>query len=320
MPGFVGVQLFEKTGNAGLVCRRCGISRPTLRKKWWRRFQAEGESGLKSHSRRPHRTPGRVVGDAETTSILQLRKERNLGPKGIQSEPLRLEGRTFSTATIWKVLNLHGVDRVKLPKRPRDPTRYSRPIPGDRIQMDTMQVAAGRIQFTVIDDCTRMRVLGLYKRKTAANAVRFLEERVLEELPFPIQRIQTDRGGEFFALTFQKALRHQRIKFRPIRPRSPHLNGKVERSQQTDRAEFWATVDLESEALERELDEWQHFYNWHPPHSSLGGKTPFERCCDLLWNTPSREDVLDAFLPAEEFFRDRDYSRDVEILRVKRCL
>ena len=29
------VRLYEETGNAGLVCHRCGISRPTLR-KWWK--------------------------------------------------------------------------------------------------------------------------------------------------------------------------------------------------------------------------------------------------------------------------------------------
>jgi len=39
-PGWV--RLYERVGNAGIVCRRCGISRPTLR-KWWRRYQAEGE-------------------------------------------------------------------------------------------------------------------------------------------------------------------------------------------------------------------------------------------------------------------------------------
>ncbi|MCW8883891.1 MAG: helix-turn-helix domain-containing protein, partial [Motiliproteus sp.] len=41
------VRLFEESGDAGLVCRRCGISRPTLR-KWWRRYQADGEEGLLS--------------------------------------------------------------------------------------------------------------------------------------------------------------------------------------------------------------------------------------------------------------------------------
>lgn len=30
------VQLYFETGNAGLTCRRCGISRPTLR-KWVKR-------------------------------------------------------------------------------------------------------------------------------------------------------------------------------------------------------------------------------------------------------------------------------------------
>ena len=55
------VRLYEEVGNAGVVCRRCGISRPTLR-KWWRRYQAEGEAGLQDGSRRPHHSPNR--GDA----------------------------------------------------------------------------------------------------------------------------------------------------------------------------------------------------------------------------------------------------------------
>jgi transposase-like protein len=35
------VQLYQQTANAGLVCRRCGTSRPTLR-KWVRRFHEAG--------------------------------------------------------------------------------------------------------------------------------------------------------------------------------------------------------------------------------------------------------------------------------------
>jgi hypothetical protein len=37
-------------------------------------------------------------------------------------------------------------------------------------------------------------VLGIYSRRTARNSVKFLDERMLDEFPFPIQRIQTDRG------------------------------------------------------------------------------------------------------------------------------
>jgi transposase-like protein len=35
------VQLYEETGDAGFVCRRCGISRPTLR-KWSKRYKELG--------------------------------------------------------------------------------------------------------------------------------------------------------------------------------------------------------------------------------------------------------------------------------------
>jgi hypothetical protein len=59
--------------------------------------------------------------------------------------------------------------------------------------MDTCKIAPGLYQDTAIDDCTRIRVLALYKRRSAANSLLFLEK-VIEEFPFPIQRIQTDRG------------------------------------------------------------------------------------------------------------------------------
>ncbi|MDA6849714.1 integrase core domain-containing protein, partial [Escherichia coli] len=70
-------------------------------------------------------------------------------------------------------------------------------------------------------------------------------------------------------------------KFRPNKPASPHLNGKVERSQKTDKAEFYATVDLSADDLKELLAEWQHYYNWERPHSAHNGKTPMERYFEL---------------------------------------
>ncbi|MCF8069139.1 MAG: helix-turn-helix domain-containing protein [Desulfobacterales bacterium] len=54
------VKLYEETGDAGFVCRRCGISRPTLR-KWSKRYKELGIKGLNSHSWRPHKSPGKKV-------------------------------------------------------------------------------------------------------------------------------------------------------------------------------------------------------------------------------------------------------------------
>ena len=76
----------------------------------------------------------------------------------------------------------------------------------------------------------------------AANTILFLEKMV-EEMHFPIQSIQTDRGREFLAYKLQGWLMEYSIEFHPIRPGQPQLNGKVERAQQTDLKEFWGLVD-----------------------------------------------------------------------------
>jgi transposase InsO family protein len=102
-------------------------------------------------------------------------------------------------------------------------------------------------------------------------------DRVTEELPFPTRSIQTDRGMEFFAESVQRRLMAAFIKFRPIPPRSPHLNGKVERSQLTDLVEFWSRHSLKEEAIQQRIEEWQFVYNYRRSHGGLGGERTYCR-------------------------------------------
>ena len=74
-------------------------------------------------------------------------------------------------------------------------------------------------------------------------------------MPFPIQRVQTDRGREFFAEKAQLKFMEYDIKFRPNKPASPHLNGKVERSRRTDKEELYPAVDLNLEELKERIGE-----------------------------------------------------------------
>ena len=305
------VELYQQTGDAGLVCKRCGISHPTLR-KWLRRYELAGIEGLRSQSRRPNTSPGRKVLARHEGWILELRKKRKRGSRRIQSEVQGLHGFSLSLATIHKVLKQHGAAPLKRTRRKKRYTRYSRPIPGERVQMDTCKVAPGLYQYTAIDDCTRYKVLGLYPRRNAASTLAFME-RVVEEMPFPIQRIQTDRGREFFALRVQEQLMDWGIKFRPVKPRSPHLNGKVERSQKTDLDEFYATVDLNSPDLEMQLAEWQHYYNWDRPHGSLNGRAPMDKYFELIGDTPFWDEVEQHYDPASERIREVDYRLDLAL-------
>ena len=87
-------------------------------------------------------------------------------------------------------------------------------------------------------------------------------------MPFPVQRVQTDRGQAFFAHEVQDELRERYIKLRPVgsaapNPRAPRLNGKVERVQRTALEEFWPTVDPEDPGLTAQLEAWRTFYNHH---------------------------------------------------------
>ncbi len=299
------IKLYQEVGDAGLVCRRCGISRRTLR-KWWRRFQAAGAVGLEERSRRPHSSPNRKVFEREEGLILELRRRRKLGVKRLRNELSREHGLKLALDTIHKVLVRHGERELRRPRLRRKGTRrYSRPVPGDRVQIGTCKIAPGLYQYTAIDDCSRWQVLGLYPRRTAANTRDFLKH-VMAEMPFPVQRVQTDRGQEFFAYEVQDDLREQHIKFRPNRPRAPHLNGKVERVQRTALEEFWPTVDPRGPDLAARLEDWRTFYNHHRPHSALGGGTPAERIAELAPKIPTPAAVHAAYDLSREFIRSQN--------------
>lgn len=311
------VQLLKKTEDAGYVCRKCGISRPTLR-KWSSRYEEFGLYGLESRSTRPKTSPNKKITADIEFKILSLRKERNLGVRRLQTELIRLYEINLSINTIHKVLVTNNAKPIVKLKRKKKFKRYSRQIPGDRVQIDTCKILPGIYQYTAVDDCSRFRVLEIYTRRTAKNTLTFLDKMV-EELPFPIQRIQSDRGREFFAEKVQLKMMEYCIKFRPVKPASPHLNGKVERSQKTDLEEFYAVADMTNfEILREELGYWQFFYNWHRPHGSLGGKTPSSIISGNLYEkTPLQEEVCAKYDITKEHIQDPIYANELAVQRLK---
>ena len=295
------VKLYEETHDAGLVCGRCGISRPTLR-KWLRRYTAEGEAGLHAYSRRPKRSPNRKVTAQIEQQVLELRQRLNVGVRRLQNELWREYGLRLGLETIHKILRKHEVPPLQQPQRSRAVKRYQKAIPGERVQMDTCKVRPGVYLYTAIDDCSRYLVVGVYARRSAKNTIHFITERVLEEMHFPIQRFQTDNGTEFTAYPVQDLLAAYAIKFRPIRPRTPHLNGKVERAQRTVLTEFFATLDGSVQALSQiddALAVWQHDYNWFRIHGSLG-RPPQDKLHELSAQTPFWDQVIANYDPAVE--------------------
>lgn len=111
------------------------------------------------------------------------------------------------------------------------------------------------------------------------------------------------------------------IKFRPNKPGSPHLNGKVERSQKTDLAGFYSITDLSDfDKLQDELSQWQFYYNWYRPHGSLNNKTPCDITHDLADKTPLWEDIERNYHPNNEHIQDPNYRLEMELRELKGSL
>jgi transposase InsO family protein len=239
---------------------------------------------LKTPAGQPSRHPRRVVG-----KIIHLRQHYHFGPAKIAMYLKRYHDIDISHSGVWRILKRLGLNRLPASQRyqrhDRRWKRYEKPLPGHRVQIDVkfIEPLAGArkryYQFTAIDDCTRLRVLRVYDRCNQQTAVRFLDY-LLERLPFRVEVIQTDNGAEFQS-SFHWQVLDRGIGHVYIKPRTPRLNGKVERSHRIDAEEFYQLLEGvvidDAKVFNDKLREWEDFYNYHRPHGGLNGQTPYER-------------------------------------------
>lgn len=277
----------EVTGNVAATCRYFGISRQAYY-YMLRRYEAEGVEGLRTRSKRPKTSPNathpEVVG-----KIIYLRQNYHFGPEKIKMYLKRYHDVEISKSGIWRILHRLGMGRLPASQRyksyDRRWKRYEKQLPGHRVQIDVKFLApipGSRkrfYQYTAIDDCTRLRVLRAYPANNQKTAIQFVDY-VLQRLPFQVEVIQTDNGAEFQSSfhwhVLDKGIRHVYIK-----PHTPRLNGKVERSHRIDEEEFYRLLDGvvidDAKVFNNKLQEWEDYYNYHRPHGGLDGQTPYER-------------------------------------------
>lgn len=125
----------------------------------------------------------------------------HFGPRRIGDYLKRFHQVSIATATVHRVLERNGLGRLPANQKHRPQakrwTRYEKPQPGHRIQMDVKFLeripGTGKrlYQFTAIDDCTRIRVLKVYDSCNQATAIEFADE-LIRRLPFRVLVIQTD--------------------------------------------------------------------------------------------------------------------------------
>ena len=235
--------------NVAQTCRYFGISR-TAFYRWKKRFDQHREAGLADRSRTPHHQP-RATSSAVVSKILSLRQNYHFGAYRIAAYLRRFHQIEIARSSVHRILVRNGMSRLPANQKHRPHRKrwksYEKAKPGHRLQMDVKFLeripGTGKrlYQFTAIDDCTRIRVLKVYDRCNQRTAIRFLNE-VRKRLPFRIMTLQTDNGAEFQS-RFHWHAESLDINHVYIRPASPHLNGKVERSHRIDQQEFYQMLD-----------------------------------------------------------------------------
>jgi transposase InsO family protein len=273
--------------NIRKACQEFGVPRSSFY-RWKEAYEKAGIEGLirkkpiaKSH---PRQLPPEVV-----EKILHLRCTYHLGPQRITWYLERYHGVKTSCSSVYRTLVRNGMRRLpkKVGRRAIHTRRYAKRVPGHHIQVDVKFLSlmtddgskVRRFQYTAIDDATRIRALKIYRRHNQKNAIDFIDY-VIEKFPFRIHTIRTDRGHEFQA-QFHWHVEDKGIRHVYIKPRSPQLNGKVERSHRSDQEEFYQLLTYTDDVdLNRKLVEWEQFYNFNRPHGAFNGKTPYEalRC------------------------------------------
>ena len=89
------------------------------------------------------------------------------------------------------------------------------------------------------------------------------------------------------------------------------MNRKVERTQRTDLDEFYSSVDpIDDSELEQKLKNWQNYYNMERPHTSLDGKTPFEKYQELKNSIPTIAEIHANYDKTKENFAIWNYKDD----------
>ena len=266
--------------------------------RWLSRYRAVGTGGLKTRSRRPKRVQRARWTTKQEWAVWRMRQAHPYFGKRRLRVMLARDGVQLSESTIGRILAkglrlghvrpcLFCRGRVRAKRRRNFESGHAQPWtrparnagPGEGVQIDHMSISrdgATLKEFRAACPVGKYMVSRVYSCATAATARRFLHA-VREDLPYPLRSVQVDGGSEFRA-EFEDTCQRLEIPLAVLPPRSPKLNGVVERANDSARTEFWNLYQGHFTVREAQplLAEYQHFYNHVRPHCSLDLRTPMQ--------------------------------------------
>lgn len=280
------------------VAKELNISRQTVHKHLCR-YRRYGEDGIRYVQSRKRGGPAHNRTSEEVEQcIIQLAGQFGADGSEALADRLQYENNiTVHPTTIYRVLKRNDIrysNHYLATKKRWKKQLFSHQIPGQEMQMDTKYpfgYKQGKVIYTIIDDASRWAFAWSYQTANADNTVDFVKK-VLERVPFTIQKIRTDQGTEFINRKLDSLLEELQIFHRKNTPYCPEENGKIERfhgtlNQKAFRYGFPPSQTLDQ--MQYRINLFLHYYNYQKKHRGLGmdGKTPMKRLEELASVNPS---------------------------------
>ncbi|HSW77706.1 MAG TPA: integrase core domain-containing protein, partial [Candidatus Chromulinivoraceae bacterium] len=281
----------EELGSVSAACKHYGIARSEYY-YWHSRWVASNKQLVSLYNQPTTPKSHKNDMDTETVSlVIQLRLALGYGEAKLAVVLQRDYDVVVSRHGIGNVLRRAELTTPK-PKHRRIQRRLSDRVyvPGEVGQLDVKHWKRAAYQYDIVDCATRIKYKRLYPGVNPAYTVDFLEHAARFFAPaFAFAEIQTDNGLEFVydalpqtkpdTLTpMQRWLQEKGIRHGRIPPRSPQLNGRIERSHGVDKDRYKKLTtnshdkaELQAFCIEDCLD-----YNFYRPHSMLRMLTPVE--------------------------------------------
>ncbi|AOY02061.1 IS481 family transposase [Jeongeupia sp. USM3] len=281
---------------------RYSVGKDTIRK-----WQTRDEFTDRSH--RPH-TLHTTLSQTQEALVLILRTTLLLPLDDLAAVAQRFINPNATRSGINRLLVREGVGNLKTlqaqlqPEEPAAPSKGFKDYAPGYFHLDIKYLpqmpdeTSRSYLFVAIDRATRWVFLHIYPDQSEASSVDFLQ-RLYKAAPMKIEKLLTDNGSQFTDRFTSKAKtpsgRHVfdrrcaalGIEHRLIPPRTPQMNGMVERfngriSELVKQTRFASAAELA-----QTLDDYRNAYNHHIPQKALGFRSPIESL--KMWQTERPE-------------------------------
>jgi len=282
------------------TCQKWGMARNTVR-TWLRRFELEGNQGLKDKRQGPKKIPHKTSKEIEEKVINARLQVPCYGPRRLQY----FFDLPCSQGAIQRILKQKNLVRKRKKKyQKKNDLRAAKAAwkSGTRIQMDVkhlydipnywgqkknLGIPLPKYQYTMRDVKSGMVFLGFSDELSELNArtmVSHFLQHLAKHLPFPIEELvfQTDNGVEFGGTTrhfdrspFSQLITAHGANHVYIPPGMSNANGDIESFHDTIEREFFDLTEFSSrEDFIQKMESYRLFYNLQRPNYSKGAKTP----------------------------------------------